>query len=152
MEIIRNTSTANTSHPGDWITHSFHQWWRSRDLVLSRDQLLLVSVSVSGLEILVSVSVLCSEGLGLAQSNLPRPPRPQKFWFKTAKWWSTKKFPCTAIIIYCDGQSLALFIWTHYIMQVPCTSELYGFLGNLLCDESTSLTTSPGLLHLVCFS
>ena len=36
-------------------------------------------VSVSGLEISVSVSVLCAEGLSLAQSNLPRPPRPQKF-------------------------------------------------------------------------
>ncbi len=31
----------------------------------------------SGLEILVSV--LCSKGLGLAQGNLPRPLRPQKF-------------------------------------------------------------------------
>ncbi len=32
---------------------------------------------------------------------------------------------------------------------VPCTSELYEFLGNLYCDSST---TSPGLLFLVCFS
>ncbi len=39
-------------------------------------------VSVSGLEILVLVSVLCSQGLGLAQSNLSRPLRPQKFRLK----------------------------------------------------------------------
>ena len=36
-------------------------------------------VSVSDLEILASVSVLYSKGLSLAQSNLSRPPRPQKF-------------------------------------------------------------------------
>ncbi len=77
-------------------------------------------VSVSGLEILISVSVLCSKGLGFAQSNLPRPPRPQKLCFKnnhrnsilkTAKWWSTKKI---SLCCNCDRQSLALFIWTHY--------------------------------------
>ncbi len=50
------------------------QWWRSWDLVLSRDRSLGL-ISVSGLEILVSD--FCSKGLGLAHSNLPRPPRPQ---------------------------------------------------------------------------
>ena len=36
-------------------------------------------VLVKGLDILVLVLVMCSKGLGLTQSNLPRPPGPQKF-------------------------------------------------------------------------
>ncbi len=53
-----------------------------------------LAFSVSGLKILVSILVLCSKGLGLARSNLSRPPRPQifqMFWLKNESFCSLER-------------------------------------------------------------
>ena len=106
---------------------------------------------ISGLEILVSVSprsrcrscalkvsvslkAICWDHRDLKNSDLKN-----YHWnsiLKTAKWWPTKKFPCAAIVI----DKVWHYLFEH-IMQVPCTSELYEFLGNVwwwVDDQSRS--------------
>ncbi len=70
----------------------------------------LYLVSVSGGEILVSV--LCSQGVGLGQSNLSRPPRPQTLWLKKecSQNGEMTSYP-NWVFVKCEVSVLILVSW-----------------------------------------
>ncbi len=92
-------------------------------------------VSVSGLEILVSVSVLCSQGLSLAQRKLSRPPRPQKFWLKKLMMTSYPYW------FFVDMRSWS---WSQ-ILTVSVSEGARRFRSQKAWSPSWSLTLRPRL-------
>ena len=92
------------------------------------------------LKVSVLLKATCQDHRDLKNSDIKN-----NYWnsiLKTAKWWSTKKFPCAVIVI--DKVCHYLF---EYIMQVLCTSELYGFLG--IWVTSIVMNRRPVQVHCV---